>query len=142
MSKSGDWYKALREDDPEGYRKLMDEKYSRRVNQLNTNPDKFAQMKFTKQRAGALDRGYAWNLSETQVHKLIKETKICQLSGRSLVLEVNHRDGPSLDRIDNRYGYSMKNVQVVSQQINKARGEMSVEEFIQMCCEVADKSRQ
>jgi len=141
MSKSGDWYKKLREEDPIAYRKLMDEKYDRRVKQTNSDPTKFAQMKYSKQKAGALSRGYDWNLTEDDVHKLIKETKTCQLSGRELVLEINHRDGPSLDRIDNNNGYSMKNVQVVSQQINKARGEMSVDEFIQMCCEIADYSR-
>lgn len=141
MSKSGDWYRALREDDPEGYRALMDEKYARRVSQLNSDPTKFAQSKYSKQRAGALARGLAWNLTPPQVHKLIKETKFCQLSGRPLVMEISHVDGPSLDRINNNHGYSMKNVQVISQQINKSRLDMSVEDFVQMCCDVADYSR-
>ena len=141
MSKSGDWYKALREDDPEGYKKLMDDKYARRVSQLNSDPTKFAQSKYSKQRAGALARGLAWDLTTTQVHKLIKETKFRQLSGRPLVMEISHADGPSLDRIDNNCGYTVKNVQVISQQINKSRLDMTVEDFVQMCCDVADYSR-
>lgn len=136
-SKSGDWYKKLRENNPEEYKKLMGDNYSRRVKQLNEDSTKFAQMKFSKQRAGALSRGLSWNLSNTFVHKIIKETKNCQLSGRDLVLEVNHVNGPSLDRIDSRYGYSTKNIQVTSQLINKAKGEMTNEEFIQMCVDVA-----
>jgi hypothetical protein len=80
-SKSGDWYKALRESNPESYRNLMDHKYARRVEQLNSEPDKFAQMKFTKQRAGAKDRGLAWELSQDHVHKMIKETNIVQFQG-------------------------------------------------------------
>ena len=141
MSKSGDWYKALREEDPEKYRSVMEKKYARRVEQLNADPTKFAQSKYSKQKAGALRRGLAWNLSNRQVHSLIKEARFCQLSGRPLVMEIGHADAPSIDRINNDLGYDIKNVQVVSQQINKSRLDMSVEDFIQMCCDVADYSR-
>jgi hypothetical protein len=137
-SKSGDWYKALRESDPDAYRKLMDDKYANRVEQLNTDPTKYAQMKFTKQRAGAKERKLAWDLSQEHVHKLIKETKRCHISGRKLVMEVNHPDGPSLDRVDANKGYHIDNVVVTSQLINKARGEMSVEEFVKMCRDVVE----
>jgi hypothetical protein len=137
-SKSGDWYKALRESDPDAYRKLMDDKYATRVEQLNTDPTKFAQMKFTKQRAGAKERKLAWDLNQEHVHKLIKETKRCYISGRKLVMEVNHPDGPSLDRLDASKGYHADNVVVTSQLINKARGEMSVEEFVKMCRDVVE----
>ena len=137
-SKSGDWYKALRESNPESYRNLMDHKYARRVEQLNSEPDKYAQTKFVKQRAGAKDRGLAWELERDEVHKMIKETKICNLSGRQLVMEVNHPDAPSIDRIDNARGYHHDNVHVTSQLVNKARGTMSVEEFVKMCRDVVE----
>jgi len=137
-SKSGDWYKALREKDPVAHRELMDEKYAKRVEQLNSDPTKFAQMKFTKQRAGAKERKLDWELSQNHVHTLIKETDRCFISGRKLVLEVNHPDGPSLDRLDASKGYYVDNVVVTSQLINKARGEMSVEEFVKMCRDVVE----
>jgi len=137
-SKSGDWYKALRESDPEAHRKIMDDKYARRVQQVNSNPDKFAQMKYSKQRAGARDRKLAWDLTEDDVHKLIKETKVCSISGRQVVLEINHPDGSSIDRIDNKRGYHLDNVHVVSQLVNKARGEMTIDEFVIMCKQVAE----
>ena len=44
----------------------------------------------------------------------------------------------SIDRINNRYGYSLKNIQVVCQQVNYARNDMSTEEFEQMCIDVAN----
>lgn len=141
-SKSGDWYKALRESDPETYRKLMDEKYGRRVEQLNTDPDKFAQMKFTKQRASAKDRSIPWELSQDHVHKIIKETKHCAISGRPVVLEVNHIDGSSIDRIDSSKGYTIDNVHVTSQVVNKARGEMSIADFVKMCQDVVNHQQQ
>ena len=137
-SKSGDWYKALRESDPEKYRILMDEKYARRVDQLNSEPDKFAQQKFVKQRASAKERGLEWELERDKVHKMIKEAKICSISGRQLVMAVNHPDAPSIDRIDNARGYHHDNVHITSQLVNKSRGEMTIDEFVTMCQQVVD----
>lgn len=137
-SKSGDWYKELREQDPTGYRELMDKKYANRLGQLNTDPDKFAQMKFTKQRSGAKERKLQWDLTKEQVHKMIKETTHCQVSGRKVMLEVGHPDGASIDRIDSTRGYTIDNVQITSQLINKARGEMTVDEFVKMCRDVVE----
>ena len=138
MSRSGDWYKALRESDPESYRQLMDKKYASRVEQLNSDPTKFTRMKYTKQRNGAKDRKLEWDLTADQVHDLIIKNECCELSGRPLMLEVNHVDGASIDRIDNSRGYFIDNVQVTSQQINKARGTMTIDEFVEMCRQVAD----
>jgi hypothetical protein len=138
MSKSGDWYTALKERDPVAHRTLMDKKYASRVGQLNSDPVKFTRMKYTKQRNGAKDRKLEWNLTAEQVHDLIMKNNCCEISGRELVLEVNHIDGASIDRIDNSRGYFIDNVQVTSQIINKARGTMTVDEFIEMCCQVAN----
>lgn len=137
-SKSGDWYKSLRETNPEAYRDLMDKKYAERVRQLNSEPDKFAQMKFTKQRNGAKDRKIPWDLTAEYVHKIVKETKHCAISGRQVFLEVNHVDGASIDRIDASKGYTTDNVVITSQIINKARGELTIEEFVKMCQDVVN----
>lgn len=137
-SKSGDWYKQLRETDPAAYRELMDKKYAERVRQLNSNPDQFAQMKYTKQKNGAKDRKIFWDLSNEYVHTIIKETKHCSISGRPIKLEVNHIDGASIDRIDADKGYTENNVFVTSQIVNKARGEMTIDEFVKMCQDVVD----
>jgi hypothetical protein len=138
MSKSGDWYKALRDSDPLLHRELMDKKYASRLKQLNSDPVKFTRMKYTKQRNGAKDRKLEWDLTPEQVHDLITKNDRCEISGRKLVLEVNHVDGASIDRIDNNRGYFIDNVQVTSQQINKARGTMTIDEFVEMCRQVAD----
>ena len=131
------WARDFKENDPAGYKLYMKQKYEKRVNAINSDPLTYAKNKFAKQRSGANRRGLAWNLSLGQVTKLVTETKHCSISGRPLVLEINHPDSPSLDRIDNRYGYSAKNVQVVSAELNKARLDLSVDDFVKMCVDVA-----
>lgn len=140
-SKSGDWYKQLRETDPVGYKNLMDHKNKRRNENYAKYPEKFAQSKFSKQRAEAIRRGYSWELTKEQVHDMIINTKICSISGLPLSLAVNAVDGSSIDRIDNDKGYFIENVQVVSKRVNVAKNTMTDEEFIVMCESVVKHQR-
>jgi len=134
MSDTKEWYKNKLIEDPD-YLKKRNTKLKQK---LNKDPAYYIRRKVSKQKSAALrDRGLAWNIPTSTAEKLLIETKNCELSGRDLVLEICHPDSPSLDRIDNRYGYSLKNVQVTSQLINKARGTMTVDEFVQMCVDVA-----
>lgn len=142
MSKSGDWYKKLRSTNPVEYKKLMDEKVARRNYHYNNDINKFIQMKFVKQRAEAARRNYSWELEKEFVDQLFKNNKQCKLSGLPLIAEINHPDAPSIDRIDNNKGYSIDNVQLVSQRVNKAKSTMTDEEFIIMCCNVAINNKQ
>ena len=140
-SKSGDWYKKLRANDPTTYKNLMDFKNKRRKENLAVDPKKFAQMKFTKQRAEAIRRGYSWELTTEEVHDMIINTKVCSISGLSLTLEVSATDGSSIDRIDGTKGYFSENVQVVSKRVNVAKNTMTDEEFIKMCESVVKHQR-
>jgi hypothetical protein len=134
MSKSTEWYRSKVAEDPSYLKK----RHAQLKERLNEDPAYYARRKVSKQKSAALnERSLAWNIPKSTAEKLIIETKKCQLSGRDLVLEVGHIDSPSLDRINNAYGYSLKNVQVTSQFINKARGTMTVDEFVQMCVDVA-----
>ena len=140
-SRSGDWYKNLRESDPTAYKNLMDIKNKRRNENYAADPKKFAQMKFTKQRAEAIRRGYSWELTTEEVHDMIINTKICSISGLPLTLAVSAIDGSSIDRIDGTKGYLTENVQVVSKRINVAKNTMTDEEFIEMCEAVANHQK-
>ena len=98
-------------------------------------------MKFTKQRAEAIRRGYSWELTTEEVHDMIINTKVCSISGLSLTLEVSATDGSSIDRIDGTKGYFSENVQVVSKRVNVAKNTMTDEEFIKMCESVVKHQR-
>lgn len=141
MSKSGDWYKKLRENDPIAYKNLMNLKNKRRKENLAADPIKFAQSKFVKQRAEAVRRGYSWELTKDQVHDMIINTKFCSISGLPLTLEVDATDGSSIDRIDSNKGYFTDNVQVVSKRVNVAKNTMTDEEFIKMCESVTNHQK-
>ena len=104
---------------------------------INSDPKYFINHTFTSLRGGAEVRGYAFNLTKSQLAKIINSNTKCALSGRTLVLKQHDPNKVSIDRIDNRYGYSLKNCQAVSQQINKHRLDLSVEDFVAMCCDVA-----
>jgi hypothetical protein len=134
MSDTKEWYKNKLIEDP-NYFKKRNEKLKEA---LNADPEYYARHKISKQKSSARrERNLAWNIPPGKGEQLIIETKKCELSGRDLVMEIGHPDSPSLDRINNKYGYSLKNVQVTSQLVNKARGTMTVDEFVQMCVDVA-----
>lgn len=75
-----------------------------------------------------------------KVYALLKRQGFaCALSGRELT--------PASMRADHIVAVSkggsrfMENIQLVTDQVNAAKGTMSNEEFIEMCCDVADVAR-
>lgn len=76
---------------------------------------------------------YAWNL-------FLKQDKKCKLSGIEMIMknkirEYNKRTA-SLDRIDNTKGYVEGNVQWIHKDINRMKGVLTVERFIELCKDV------
>ena len=108
-----------------------------RKKKINSDPDYFISYTFNSLKNGADARGYAFNLNRSQLAKLITSNTKCALSGRTLVMKQHDPNKVSIDRIDNKYGYSLKNCQAVSQQVNKHRLDLSVSEFVEMCCDIA-----
>ena len=71
---------------------------------------------------------------------LERQGRRCALSGRALTVEncsIDHKQ-PRCDGGNSESG----NIQLVTEQINQAKGSMSNEEFIQLCCDVARHQRQ
>ena len=81
------------------------------------------------------------SVSPKQIMALIESQKYrCALSGRELTPET-----ASLDHAIplSRGGlHDISNVQVLEFRVNAAKGTMTVEEFVAMCCDVADHARQ
>ena len=86
---------------------------------------------------GAKKRNYAFNISKKQLHHVISTATHCARSGRELTRQPGDPNKISIDRVDNRYGYSMKNIQAVAQCVNLHRLDATVEDFVQMCKDVA-----
>ena len=103
---------------------------------INSNLDAFVTYSTTSLRAGAKKRKLAFNLTKGQIKKFLEENTTCAETGRPVTYQQGCPNKASIDRINNRYGYSLKNIQVVCQQVNYARNDMSVEEFEKMCIDV------
>lgn len=76
--------------------------------------------------------------------KFLDQDRLCRFTGLELIF--NHRDRKnhtaSLDRIDSNGHYTKDNIQWIHKQINIMKNDLSDEEFIKLCCLVADYSRQ
>lgn len=127
-----------RKDNPEQYKEQQRRTRESRDSKINSDPEYFIDYTMTTLESGAHARGYAFNLNRKQLKELLLENSFCALSGRKLVLKKHDENKASIDRIDNRFGYSIKNCQVVSTQVNKHRLDLSVEDFVKMCCDVAE----
>lgn len=132
-----EYQRKWRKENPEKYKEQQKRTRKYRTERINSDPDQFVAYMYEGLKRGAIVRGYAFNLNKKQLKELLTENTVCALSGRPVVLQQYARDKASVDRINNNHGYSLKNVQVVSQQINRHRLDLSVEEFINMCCDVA-----
>lgn len=132
-----EYQRRWRKENPEKYKEQQKRTRQYRNERINSDPDKFVAYMHEGLKRGAIARGYAFNLNKKQLKELLTENTVCALSGRPVVLQQYARDKASVDRINNKHGYSMKNVQVVSQQINRHRLDLSVEDFVAMCCDVA-----
>lgn len=132
-----EYQRRWRKANPEKYKEQQKRTRQYRNERINSDPDKFVAYMYEGLKRGAIARGYAFNLNKKQLKDLLTENKVCALSGRPVVLQQYARDKASVDRVNNKHGYSVKNVQVVSQQINRHRLDLSVDDFVTMCCDVA-----
>lgn len=91
----------------------------------------------------AISRGYDWDLTIEQVAALYeRQGGRCALTGWQIQWSAQGWDHTaSLDRIRNDSGYTLDNVQLVHKAVNMSRGSLSVDDFIEMCCAVADNAR-
>lgn len=69
-----------------------------------------------------------------------KQNNKCALTGQSLYIE-NKWWKPSLDRIDSNKGYTLDNIRIVAWIVNHSRGELTDDEFINMCIKIVDNHK-
>ena len=73
-------------------------------------------------------------LSETFLYELfLKQERKCALTGATLVIERGHSLCLSLDQIDPAFGYVEGNVQWLAWCVNRAKGDLHLDDFIDLC---------
>jgi hypothetical protein len=78
-----------------------------------------------------------------------KQNGKCSLSGIPVVFNTTITNGggkvingnASIDRRDNSKGYTKDNIQIVDKDVNMAKQRLSQQDFIDMCCRIADHQR-
>ncbi len=132
---SRSYYQKMKQQDPD----YVKDHYSKSVERMNSDPYVLAARRYSKQMSNAKNsRNIPWRLDKEKTIRLIAESKYCSISGRPLIFEIGDPDVPSIDRKDSRLGYTKSNIQIVSALVNKAKGEMTDDEFFEMCCEVVE----
>lgn len=108
-----------------------------------SNKPGITQTFLTKFKFSAVSRGLEFCITLDDIHRLYDtQGGRCALSGDTLTLPVfaGRQDGHfniSIDRVDPSRGYTPDNIQLVTKQINLAKGPMTDGEFINMCRRVS-----
>lgn len=91
---------------------------------------------------GADIRGIAWDLTIDDVADLYeKQEHKCVLTGADITFPTSghpNKCHASIDRIDNKKGYTADNIQLILGAVNLMRGRYSLEEFVKICCQIAE----
>jgi hypothetical protein len=90
----------------------------------------------------AISRGYYWEITIEDIVSLYEIQKgKCSLTGWDIFwVESGWEHTASIDRINNKEGYTLENIQLVHKIVNMSRGTLSVSEFIDMCNSVAENN--
>lgn len=86
-----------------------------------------------------------FTITPQDLQNLYDQNKNCMLSGISLEVDLTKsliKQNLSVDIIDPDKGYTPDNIQLVDKRINMMKQSLSQEEFIELCCKVADHHRQ
>lgn len=93
--------------------------------------------KYLAQKANARKRENSIKITGEHIDLLLQsQDNKCIVSGVTFDMK-SKWNKPSLDRIDNTRGYTLDNIQLVTWIVNHTRGELTVEEYIQLCKQVS-----
>ena len=121
---------------PEG-QKAVKRSVRARKKRINSDFDTFVSYQYSSLKNGAKSRNLAFNITREQLKTFLLENPRCSETGRIVTYQQGCSNKASIDRINNRHGYSLKNIRVVVQILNYARNDSTIEEFRQLCIDVA-----
>lgn len=79
------------------------------------------------------------SVSDMELYQLfLKQNRCCALTGAPLVLEKGHPLCLSLDQKDPSKGYTLDNVQWLAWCVNRAKGDLTLDHFYEMCETILD----
>ena len=136
-----EYQREYRRNNPERYRKQQKKTIAIRNRKMVEDLDYFVEATYKSLINGAKNRDYPFNISKKQLHTVISNATHCVCSGRKLTRLPGDPNKISIDRIDNRFGYSLKNIQVVAQCVNIHRLDATMEDFILMCRDVVKQDK-
>jgi hypothetical protein len=92
-------------------------------------------------RQRSVKRGIEFSITRDYLVRLFEEQEgCCALTGQPMTMVVGQgrvRTNISVDRIDAARGYVEGNLQLVCDHVNRAKGDLTTDEFIEMCRRVA-----
>ena len=99
----------------------------------------------SKIRSGAKSRGIECNITLDDIwSQYLKQNKKCRFTGAELNFPSNSKEmyntqyfNASVDRIDSSKGYDIDNIQIVLKDVNKMKWDMTDEDFINICKNIA-----
>jgi hypothetical protein len=94
-----------------------------------------------RRRAAALGREYSLPPGWAKQQYAL-QTGVCALTGQAFNKDRMRRApfAPSIDRVNNKLGYTPENCQLITYIANCAKNQFTVEEFTEMCLAVAKKA--
>lgn len=132
-----EYQRRWRKENPEQYRAQQQRTRISRNAKINSDFSYFVDYTYNSLKSGAKARGYDFKLTKQQLKKILKENQTCGLTGRPVTHQQHDPFKASIDRIDNNKGYVRGNFQVVSSRINRHRLDLPLDQFIEMCLDVA-----
>lgn len=108
---------------------------------ISSSPKRFLQYLLWQSKSKRIAQGYEYTLTIDEVLDVYnKQQGLCAVSG----VKMTHLKGQghlhknmSIDRIDNNKGYTQDNVHIVCYYINMMRRTMNLDEFKDVCKEIA-----
>ena len=128
--------RAWRKNNPELYAEQQRRTLDSRRRKLAEDFDFFVDYTYKSLKRSAIKRGISFRLSRKQLHKFILTHTHCEVSGRKLTRITGCLNRFSVDRIDSRYGYSIKNIQAVTQQLNMSKLDTAISDYISLAMDI------
>ncbi len=91
--------------------------------------------KYTHFKQTSKKRKLTWRLSFSEFSQI---PQICYYTGIPLTLKRNHLNTLSLDRVNNKRGYTRKNVVFCCSAVNYMKSNLTLGDFISLCRKVSD----
>jgi hypothetical protein len=136
-----EYQRQWRKDHPEEYRAQQMRTRRSRHKKMANDIDFFIDQSYKSLKNGAKVRVIPFNISKKQLSNAIKAATHCSITGRKLTRDTNCPNRISIDRINNRYGYSAKNIQVVCAEANIHRLDSTLEDFIKLALDITKHQR-